>query len=446
MQDIFIIPWINILVLSFPNGFFSFLAATLIMRESYRDCWKKSAIFGAIYAPYSYYMYYFAMKYGFMDIRVFTNVCFILISARLLVSKNWSHAFVIATLTFVFNIFSNALAAFVAYICGVGHVENFLFAPLQWIMVVWWPIYASMPVAAYFMRPTPIADRLQRLNEFMLMPGFGFIGVLLVMQMILAATAAIDFANGLVPGEDPTLVSVVMASFALFLVSTMTLLGKSSALAEKVVVRNAEENLNNQLNQLITAIRGQRHDFMSHVRFLTALALQGEYTQVRDYLLALNQELSVVNESLKIGNPFISSMINAKLVQAEQRGIHFQLESYASVEGKFVEKSVIEMVRILGNLIDNSQEAVSKMDKENRWIRMEIKRTGPILVFVISNPLPSDSRISEEIFRPGASSKGEGHQGLGLFIAKSLSDKIGGSLSYRIEPGPLISFVLALPQ
>jgi signal transduction histidine kinase len=107
--------------------------------------------------------------------------------------------------------------------------------------------------------------------------------------------------------------------------------------------------------------------------------------------------------------------------------------------------------QILLNLVRNAVEAfeargsigaitVTTQDGVNLqgrpYVEMAVADDGP--------GLPKDLRAG--LFQPMASTKGGGHAGLGLAIAKNLVDELGGCVIHRPNTGGGTVFLVLLPQ
>ncbi|HBA66066.1 MAG TPA: hypothetical protein DCZ48_07800 [Methylococcaceae bacterium] len=107
-----------------------------------------------------------------------------------------------------------------------------------------------------------------------------------------------------------------------------------------------------------------------------------------------------------------------------------------------------KLKQVLTNLIKNAAEAlpdggrvtISTRDRvylgNHCYVEIQIQDDGPGL----------PDTISEQLFRPVTSTKGEGHSGLGLTIVKNLVDELAGTICCNSTPDEGTTFQIFLPR
>jgi HD-like signal output (HDOD) protein/signal transduction histidine kinase len=98
--------------------------------------------------------------------------------------------------------------------------------------------------------------------------------------------------------------------------------------------------------------------------------------------------------------------------------------------------------QIIVNVLKNAFEAVP----QGGWIRITTSlasRWVEIAFWNNGTPIPLD--IRDRIFEPLVSTKGKGHEGLGLSIVYNLAREMGGSVRFEDSPSKDTCFVLQLP-
>ncbi|HWP96858.1 MAG TPA: GHKL domain-containing protein [Syntrophomonadaceae bacterium] len=203
-----------------------------------------------------------------------------------------------------------------------------------------------------------------------------------------------------------------------------------------------QEALSDNIFEMVNSISGQRHDFLNHLQVMRILHQQNKQEALGDYLEEILQESSRYNEILKIDNPILSALINAKITQAELRGIEMEVDVHSSLSG--LAPTSMDIARILGNLIDNALDEVEKAAVSGK-VRLEIREEGPLLIVLVRNPYAGDPEDLEKALKKGLSTKGSGHSGLGIYICRRLARKIHSSFDYTLEPGR-ITFTLTIPK
>lgn len=102
-----------------------------------------------------------------------------------------------------------------------------------------------------------------------------------------------------------------------------------------------------------------------------------------------------------------------------------------------------KMTAILGHLIQNAQEATD----DNGFVRIElIKTEDRAMIKVIDNGIGMDNRfISERLFKPFDTTKGNAGMGIGVYEARDYVLKHSGTIDVKSAPGEGTSFTINLP-
>jgi nitrogen-specific signal transduction histidine kinase/HD-like signal output (HDOD) protein len=106
-----------------------------------------------------------------------------------------------------------------------------------------------------------------------------------------------------------------------------------------------------------------------------------------------------------------------------------------------------KLKQVVLNLLRNAVEALAEGGRITVSTHDHIKQEGRefIEIAVQDNGPGLPRQIFEHLFEPVTTTKGKGHSGLGLAIAQSLVDEMGGRISCRSEPGRGATFQVLLP-
>lgn len=207
---------------------------------------------------------------------------------------------------------------------------------------------------------------------------------------------------------------------------------------------SVQDGLAENIRDMVNSIKGQRHDFNNHLHVINTLFQHNNYAALKEYLHDLLKETSQYNELLKIDNPVLSALINAKIARANDRGITVDFDIQTGLSE--ASHASLELSRIIGNLMDNAIDEL-EASSEDKAISLSIVDKGPLLVISVGNPWKGDPHIVEKALKSGFSTKGEtGHQGLGLQICKQLAKKIHAGFDYCYEPEGILRFNLMVPK
>jgi len=108
----------------------------------------------------------------------------------------------------------------------------------------------------------------------------------------------------------------------------------------------------------------------------------------------------------------------------------------------------VAVSQILVNLLKNAAEALPAGGRIEVAIReyLTSSEERQVVISIQDNGPGIAPEILERFFSPVASTKGEGHAGLGLHIVKGLADDIGARVACRSTPGQGACFELRIPR
>jgi len=180
-----------------------------------------------------------------------------------------------------------------------------------------------------------------------------------------------------------------------------------------------------QVEDLINLLRSQRHDYLTHMQTIGAMAYLEEYEELKEYLKEISCEYRHTGELIRIGDPALTALINTKKEIASKKNISFYVKCKSKIKTSRI--SSWELCSLFSNLIENAIESCINT-KTNKWIKVTIDNNDSDLVFIVENSGKIEEDIFPEIFSPGVTSKGSVGRGFGLYICKKIVDKYRGVL------------------
>jgi hypothetical protein len=236
---------------------------------------------------------------------------------------------------------------------------------------------------------------------------------------------------------------ISIVSFALTIISL-----KVIAQSKDEGIRSAQEVYIDGINQMFVSLRGQRHDFLNHVQVVSALAKNGKLHEAELYLDQTLEEVNKMSEMVQIGDPAICALIQLKVAYAESHHIEFdyQIPQYGTLE---LGAKSIDLVKILGNLIDNAFEEVMQMPEKDRWVVISGWTDEDNLYINIKNALKTyvETEKAQSFIEAGTSFKEDNHSGLGLAIVKQKIKEYKGDISVQTNKEQMeIQFDLRFPM
>ncbi len=196
------------------------------------------------------------------------------------------------------------------------------------------------------------------------------------------------------------------------------------------------------------ALRVQKHDFLNKLHTISGLVQIGDY---EDAISFMNNESNVQQEMIefvmkRIQNSSIAGLLLGKIGRCRELGILLVLTEESSLvllEGIDINSILV----CLGNLIENSMEAVLESEITNKRITLTIKGSNKGMDISINDNgsgITADAR--EKLFEKGFTTKKGGKRGYGLFLVKSLIDSLNGKIKIDSSPGKGATISLSIPE
>ncbi|WP_309122709.1 GHKL domain-containing protein [Paenibacillus sp.] len=238
-----------------------------------------------------------------------------------------------------------------------------------------------------------------------------------------------------------TLVATSLVSVVILIVTIRSIIA-----VKNLEILNTQETYVDEIDNLFTTIRGQRHDFLNHVQVIQAFVRRKKFDELERYVSELVGEIVEINDLLQIGHPALAALVKSKMVYALDRKIDFRY-SFEGMDRIGHGVASVDYVKIAGNLLDNALDEVLNSDPENRWIEIAGWTDEENFYLSVSNPAYS---VTEEqksnMFRSGFTTKKKDvHSGLGLSIVKERVGHYRGQLDVETAADHVLSFRVKLP-
>ena len=125
-----------------------------------------------------------------------------------------------------------------------------------------------------------------------------------------------------------------------------------------------------------------RHDYKNHVGVIRSLIADGHSDKALEYLDEFLGEVGKSEMLVNTGNQVVDALLNSKLSNCEKLGIKTDLEIVIPPQFKI---SSTDISIILSNLLDNSIEALKKLDGDEKKLGIRIKMHKNALFIDVSN-------------------------------------------------------------
>jgi len=211
------------------------------------------------------------------------------------------------------------------------------------------------------------------------------------------------------------------------------IVGAVATFRDKTEIRQMTEQLTG-VKAYAEALRAQTHEFMNKLHVILGMVQLEFYDQIPDYVKGITDrfqsEVGYITSRIK--DPVLAGFILGKVSFSREKGakLTFSEDSYLP---KSQNKAMVQdLVTILGNLIDNSLDAVQ--GSQEKRIELEIKHTedGHLAIRISDTGNGIEQDCLEKVFVKGFSTKGE-NRGIGLHLVQNVIKKLGGRLSIHSD-------------
>ncbi len=237
------------------------------------------------------------------------------------------------------------------------------------------------------------------------------------------------------------LVLVVMLAICLsvYLISRMFIIAKQDRLFE------IQELHMQQLEEMMNIVKTQRHDFVNHFQTIYGLLQLGEVDEAQYFIRDLYQEIEVTGDVLRLAIPEVSALLLVKMSSAANKNISFGMDIQSNLA--CINIKPVELVSIIGNLLNNGLEAVEGLEAAERRLSLKIFENPRYYIIQTSNPGFIPDELKARIFTAGFSTRGEQNErGLGLASIKKLVEKNQGRVVLWSDVEKDVRFTICLPK
>lgn len=191
---------------------------------------------------------------------------------------------------------------------------------------------------------------------------------------------------------------------------------------EKTMLKEQNKYYQTQLN-ILENTKSIHHDIKNHLSIVREYIQVGEREKAINYLDQFNKEVYGDEKLSKSGNIDIDSILNYKLNEAIKNDISVSIESKLPSD---INVSSLDIVVVLGNLLDNAIEANSKITGEKE-IDVKIRYQNNILFIHIENTF--DSALIYHGDRIRTSKEDRANHGIGLKNIEKIIEKYNGLMN-----------------
>ena len=183
-----------------------------------------------------------------------------------------------------------------------------------------------------------------------------------------------------------------------------------------------------EAEQFYTRIRQLKHEMRGHMTNIKALASQGEYASLEDYISKMDESISGFELTLQTGNPVTDVIVNDIRRRSLDLGIRFQAEFHYPQAGGY---DAFDVGIILQNLLQNAVEACGKVSAGERFIVLTGKRKGRFFLIEVKNSFVGEVVFGQDGLPVTTKQEDAPMHGIGLANVRREAEKYMGELELK---------------
>ncbi len=236
-------------------------------------------------------------------------------------------------------------------------------------------------------------------------------------------------------------VSLIIINLTIFALYDFFLDYTKSKIEKELLEREKEFNLK-QFNIIINnyeSLELFRHDFKNHISYIKKCSKDNNLDEIIKYTDNITKEVKInKNININSGNLLIDSILNFKFQEILNNNIRLEYNVLAPYDLKI---DSLDLVSLLGNLIDNIIEANIKIENvSDRYSNINIKYIKNNLFINLEN---SFKEVKFDNNNNLKTLKKESHKhGLGLKSIKNIVNKYNGFIKMDIKENKFITKIV----
>ncbi|MFC0549581.1 ATP-binding protein [Planotetraspora thailandica] len=189
---------------------------------------------------------------------------------------------------------------------------------------------------------------------------------------------------------------------------------------------------------LSDALRAQAHEYTNRLHTLSGLLSLGHRGEAEAYLRELADDplATEYSDGGRVRDPYVRGLLAAKTAVASEQGVDLRLSADSFLPGQL--RFPLDVVTIVGNLIDNAVAAARAGARRPAWVELSLVAEADILHLVVVDsgdgvPAAAVDRLFDQDFTTSADDARP--HGVGLALARRLTRRRGGDLTLTRAAG-----------
>lgn len=201
------------------------------------------------------------------------------------------------------------------------------------------------------------------------------------------------------------------------------------------------------VKQLAEALRAQAHEFMNRLHTLSGLLQLERHEEAVNYISTVTRthEEVVGFVTRRIHEPTLAGLLLGKISAAHERGINLSLDPDSLVPARDNRLGRVDLVTVVGNLLENAFDAVAPLGEERRnvWLSMYADDLE-MAIEVEDAGVGIQQKDLAHLFARGFTTK-PGNKGIGLCLLMHEVNRANGTVEVDSQVGIGTRFSVRLP-
>lgn len=208
---------------------------------------------------------------------------------------------------------------------------------------------------------------------------------------------------------------------------------------QKLIMLRQVKNFN-QTQTMEDKYQEYIHNISHHLKTIGELAKENRNSNIISIVQDLNIDLENNILTLYCSNVVLNAILSEKKSVAERNDI--EMDIYVEPCSDFIKISDMDIITMLGNLLDNATQAAANADYKRIKVRIYKENEGCFHIIKIENRFSGQVYRIEQRFL--STKEEQGIHGIGIRSVEKTAEKYGGYLECFIEKN-LFTAVLVLP-
>lgn len=204
-----------------------------------------------------------------------------------------------------------------------------------------------------------------------------------------------------------------------------------------------------QVQKYSEMLRAQTHEYSNKLHTISGLIQIGAHqeaieligSEASGYQKLINALMAIVSD------PVIAGTILGKYNKGRELKIELSIDPDSSMRDIPESIKRVNLVTIIGNILDNGFEAVLNKPAGQREVKLSMTDLGNDLIFDFDDSGPGlPEELWDTIFIKGYTTKDEEGHGMGLYLVEKAIARMGGTISVNSSELGGLAFTVIIPK